>query len=126
MAIPKVDGMMTYVVSVETASVTFQTPSMSFFWGGTGKVELRLVAGEIGSELLARLRVRLSVWSQLRVEALKSQRMSVYCSSHLQEMSHLSSRIVPIMTGTELIEPCSNIIRTLTKPWRLSHTVPFQ
>jgi hypothetical protein len=60
-AITKLDAVMTHVVSVETASVTFQTPSMSFFWGGMGKAELVLVAGEIGSELLARLRLRLSV-----------------------------------------------------------------
>jgi hypothetical protein len=69
----RLDDLETYVVSVEIAPVTFQTPSMSFFWGGMGNAELRLVAGEMGSELLARFNVRLAVWSQLSSEALEGR-----------------------------------------------------
>ena len=57
-------------MSVDTAPVTFQTPCISLFCGGVGKAELRLVAGGIGSELLTRLKVKLSVSSQFRSEAL--------------------------------------------------------
>ena len=60
-----------YVVSVETAPVTFQIPGMSFFCGGIGNTALRFVAGVIGKELFSRLRVRLSVSSQLRSVALR-------------------------------------------------------
>ena len=60
----------THVVSVDTAPVTFQTPSMSSFWGGIGNTALRFVAGVIGRELFSRLRVRLSVLSQFRSVAL--------------------------------------------------------
>jgi hypothetical protein len=60
----------THVVSVETAPVTFQVPSMSFFCGGIGNTALRFVAGVIGKELFSRLRVRLAVSSQLRSVAL--------------------------------------------------------
>jgi hypothetical protein len=59
-----------YVVLVDTALDTFQTPSMSLFLGGIGNTALRFVAGVIGSELFSRLKAKLSVSSQLRVEAL--------------------------------------------------------
>ena len=105
----RIDGLIAYVVSVDTAPVTFQTPSMLFFWGGIGKVELRLVAGEVGSELLARLNVRLRVSSQFRSDALKRNKCQCSFVSYITKLTHPSSRIVPIMTGTALIEPCKRL-----------------
>lgn len=66
-----------------------------------------MVAGEIGSELLARLKVRLSVSSQFKSEALGGGKRQYNIEAYSMELAHPSSRIAPYIIGTALIEPCN-------------------
>jgi hypothetical protein len=88
---------------------------MSFFWGVIGMIELKLVAGVIGSELLARLDVRLAISSQLRSEALEGSVVSVVVD-HLDhfgsELAYPSLRIAPIMARAALVVPFGEIGQT--------------
>ena len=66
-----------------------------------------MVAGEIGSELLARLKVRLSVSSQFKSEALGGGIRQYNIEAYSMGLAYPSSRIAPYMIGTALIEPYS-------------------
>ena len=66
-----------------------------------------MVAGEIGSELLARLKVRLSVSSQFKSEALGGRKCQYNIGAYSTGLAYPSSRIAPYMIGTALIEPYS-------------------
>lgn len=66
-----------------------------------------MVAGDVGNELSARLKVKLSVSSQFKSEALEGEICQCKVEPCLMWPAYPSSRIAPYMIGTALIEPCS-------------------
>lgn len=66
-----------------------------------------MVADEVGSELLTRLKVKLSVSSQFRSEALGGEICQYKVETYLMWLAYPPSRIAPYISGTALIEPCS-------------------